>query len=264
MVAGVFAATLVGALLRERAAGGERDEVSAYIRQVSDTRASFAVRYGSINRAYEEFRLSPRPVAEQLPRLRAAAQMMTRLRIQVEQISAPEAATELRRQLIAYFRQHELVAYELVAVMAYLPKLLAAEKPLADANRDLRDGLERAGTTAQQAAALRRYARRLDAVAAALGVTKAPPLLAPAQQTYARQIGAYAASSRRLAAAVASGDRNAFAAANEQLAAAAARPSGALRAQRAAIEGYNKRVNRIKTLAAAVEDERQRLAQQLG
>jgi hypothetical protein len=261
IVAALFASALTAALLLQR---GERDDVSAYIQDVSDTQRSFALELGNINRAYEQFQLSPAAVAAQLPRLREAARTMTSLRTRVEQIRAPAQAAELRRRVIAYFRQQERVAWELVTVTAFLPELVAAEKPLTAANAALRKGLQGAGSAPEQAAALRQYARKLEAVAASLRATDAPPLLAPAQRERSRQIDVYASSSRRLASAVASGDRTAFDAANAQLATASSRPSAVLRAQQAAITAYNKRVSRIKELAVAVEQERQRLDRELG
>jgi hypothetical protein len=261
VVAALLAAALTAALLLQR---GERDDVSGYIRDVNEAQATFALRYGSINRAYERFRLSPAAVESQLPGLRRAARAMTTIRRSVAEIEAPEPAAELRRRLIAFLAMQEAVGYELVAVAEYLPRLETAERPIARANARLASALQGARTIEAQGDAVGRYARELTAVAELLSAIEPPALLAPSHDAYVTQLRRYAGSSAALERAVASGDRDAIAEATVQLREASEAPTGTARAQKRAIEAYNKRVERIKELGLAVEEERQRLDRELG
>lgn len=261
VVAGLFAASLTAVLLLRR---DERDEVSAYIRQVNDEQQSFAVRFGSINQAYEQFRLSPSSVREQLPRLLRAARLLTSTRRDVAAIAPPTAAQGLRRRLIELLSAQEAVAYELVGVVAYLPKLEAAERPVARANARLAASLRGAETVEEQGVAVGRYARTLRLTADRLETIDPPPLLAPSHRAYVAQLRRYGRSATSLQRAVASGDNDAIAAAGTKLREASAAPSGTSRAQRRAIQAYNERIAAIRSLANAVERERLRLDAELG
>jgi hypothetical protein len=260
-VAGLFAAALAAALFLQRS---ERDDVSSYIREVNEAQETFALRYGSINRAYEQFRLSPAAVEEELPRLRRAARAMTTIRTSVAEIEAPEPAVELRRRLIAFLAMQEAVGHELVAVVEYLPRLETAERPVARANARLASSLQAARTIEAQGEAVGRYARDLTAVVEILAGIDPPALLAPSHNAYVAQLRRYADSSAALERAVASGDRDAIAEATARLREASEAPTGTARAQKRAIEAYNKRVARIRSLGLAVEEERQRLDRELG
>jgi hypothetical protein len=261
VIAAVFAAAIAGALLYQRS---DRDAVSEYIRDVNDVERSFALQFGSINQAYESFRFAPADVDEQLPRLRRGARTLTRLRARVERLEAPEAAAELKRRLIAYFRQQELVAHELVAVTEHLRSLQNAELSVTNANATLRKELAGADAAEEQTAAVVAYAGRLEALARRLDNVNPPPLLAPSQDAYVQQLQSYATAARRLQQAVNVGNAAATDAALRRLRASSTALTQTMEAQRAAIEAYNERVRRIRTLAAAVEEERRRLERELG
>lgn len=238
--------------------------VSEYIRDVNDVQRSFALQFGSIDQAYEQFRFAPADVAEQLPRLRRGAGTLTTLRARVERIEAPAEAAELKRRLIAYFRQQELLAHELVAVTEYLRSLQKAELSVTSANATLRKELIGTDAADEQAAAVTEYASRLEALARGLDDVKPPRLLAPSQDAYVQQLESYASAARRLQQAVNAGDRTATDAALRRLRASSSASAEMIQAQRTAIEAYNARFSRIRTLGAAVEEERRRLDRELG
>jgi hypothetical protein len=257
----VFAAALAGALLYQR---GERDVVSEYIRDVNEVHRSFALQFRSINQAYARFRSAPADVAEQLPKLRRGARTLTRLRARVERIEAPDQAAELKRRLIAYFRQQELLAHELVAVTEYLRSLQNAELSVTSANATLRKELDGTDAAAEQTAAVTAYASRLEELARELDDLNPPRLLAPAQEAYVQQLQAYATAARRLEQAVDAGDSAATDAALRQLRGSSSASAELIQAQRTAIEAYNARVRHIRALGAAVDEERRRLDRELG
>jgi hypothetical protein len=256
----VFAAVLTAALLLR---GGPRDDVSEYIQDVNEAQRPFTTRYGSVNRVYEQFSLSPETAAQQLPQLRAALRTLTALRVRIERLDAPTEAETLRVRLIAFFRQQETVAKELVSVAAYLPKLRDAEQPLTAVNRRLRTGL-RASSTDAQAEAVGAYAVELVRAARALAAIDAPRLLNASHDAYIAQLRSYAAASRALRRAIRDGDQAGVDAAAARLRAASTARPGSERAQRDAILAFNERVSRIQRLAGQVERERRRLDEEVG
>ena len=261
-IAAVFAAGITAALfLRDR--DTERDHVAAYIEQVNTTQGRFATRYGSVNRTLQDFKLSAAAAEAQLPQLRTAARTLTDLRLSVERVQAPPEARPLRRRMLAFLRQPESVARELVAVALYLPKLRAAEAPLAAASKRLRTRLAAASEPLDQGVAVREYAADLRRVAKSLDAIDAPPLLAPSHAAYIHQLRAYAASSEALQRGIRANDQAAVDAAVARMETAATAPSGSVRAQATAIKAYNARVVRIRTLGVALERERRRLERDL-
>jgi hypothetical protein len=243
--------------------GGSHDEVAAYIDEVNAAQQEFSVRYGSIDRTFREFRISSDAGEQDLPKLEEAAQTLTEVRLRVERIDAPEQAQALRSRLVAYFRQQEAVANELVDVVAYLPKLRRAEAPLTAGSRRLRAALASSPSTEAQGEAVKRYASELRAVANSLDDVAAPPLLEPSRHAYVSQLRAYASSSEALQRGIRDRDQAAVDRAVRRMQLAAEAPPGTFRAQRAAIIAYNERVKRINALGLALERERQRLEREL-
>ena len=243
--------------------GGPHDDVSAYIEQVNTTQQEFSVRYGTIDRTYREFQLSSDAAAQQLPKLEEAARTLTQLRLRIERLDAPEEAEALRVKLLALLGQQEAVANELVDVAEYLPKLRAAEAPLGAASTRLRSALAATTSPEAQGAAVKRYAAELRAVAARLDGVAAPPLLEPSRKAYVSQLRAYASSSEALQRGIRDNNQAAVDSAVRRMRAAASAPPGTFKAQRAAIVAYNERVKKVRTLAVALERERQRLEREL-
>lgn len=258
-MAALLAAGITGAALWPRTTS--RDRVTAYIRQVNATARSFSGEYRKVDLAFRTFSFAPAASAKQLPRVRASARTLTRLRRRVEAVPAPAAAATLRKRLIAFYEQQEAVAYELVAVSVYVPKLAAAERPLAPAAARMRAALKPGSSAKQQAAALSAYADVLDAAAGKLVAIHAPPLFAVSQGQQVRHLRASARSMRDLGAALAKNDRKAVKSAIAALGRTTTSSTSA--AARAAVAAYNHRIERIRTLGRAVELERRRLADTL-
>ncbi|HEY8193405.1 MAG TPA: hypothetical protein VIF36_05710 [Gaiellaceae bacterium] len=188
---------------------------------------------------------------------------MRQIRLQIEQVDAPDEAATLRLRLLAFLRQQETIANELVDVARYLPRLRTAEAPLGAASRRLRAQLRTATTVDAQGVAVHRYAVELRRFAGRLDEVDAPPLLEPSRRAYATQLRAYASSSEALQRGIQANDQAAVHRAVRRMALAAEAPPGTFRAQRAAIIAYNERVKRINALGVALERERQRLEREL-
>lgn len=258
MVVALLAAGITAAAMWPRTSS--RDHVNAYIRQVNAVGKSFSGRYRTVDAAFRSFSFAPADAVRELPKVRASAQQLTRLREQLAAVPAPKQARTLRARLVAFYRQQEAVAWELVAVSAYVPRLAAAEQPLAPAGAGMRAALKKQKTGKTQAAVLRGYAAEISKTAAALAALHPPQLFAQAQASQVARLHASAASVRRLADALEQNDRKAVQAALDRI---SRQPSASAGAARTAVAAYNRRVLRIRALARSVELERRRLADTL-
>jgi hypothetical protein len=249
-VASAFATILATALLFER---GECDDVSVYLRQVDDVQGSFALRYARVDPAYGRLESSPDSVGEQLPELRRTAHTLTVLRERAEGLAAPNAALELRRRLIAYFREQELIAQELVKVSAFVGEIQQTERSITRAGGVLRGRLGTAAGAEDQAAAAT-YAKRLDAEAEHLAQLDAPPVVAFAQREHVESLRAHAAAVRKLDA----GELEAIVREIGATSLAFASDTTA-RAQRQATRSYDTRSSRVRRLREQFEREERSL-----
>jgi hypothetical protein len=255
VLAALVAAGLAAALLVSRG-GSARSGVTAYIAAVNESGRTFARDYRSVSEAYRTFTLAPQRAARQLPRLRAASRRLTRLRIELQRIPAPPAARVLRGRLIAFYRQEEAVAAELVGMTAYVPQLTSAERPLAAASARMRAALAGGKTPEQQAAALGAYVGALTAARRAVRAIDPPPLFAGSHRAQAAHLDASIRSIDGLRRALLTHSRSKVKAAVAGLQTAGVRSPVLLRGP---IAAYNRHVRELRRLGAAVERERVRL-----
>lgn len=232
-----------------------RDKVAQYIEQANETGRQFAAQYSGVEAAYRTFATSPgkRPSTA---KLRVAAKRLTELRIELAAIPAPPKAQTLRRRLIAFYRGQEKVAYELVGVTEYFPKLVTAEQPLKGAADTMRKGVGAAHTPTAQAAALGTYAASIERTAAHIEALDQPALFTQARRLEVARLRKTERSIRDVRAALLANDRTALNIAVRKL--SVSNNASAL-ATRAAVVAYNKHVSQISKLGAAVELERRRL-----
>lgn len=256
-VAGVV---LIVLLLHDRK--GPRDDVAAYIRRVNAVSTASAKDYKAIELAYRKFTLSPTKAGVGEDRaLRRAAAELTALRARMARIPAPPQAAALRTKLIAFFRQQEAVSRELIGVTTYVPRLAAAEQPLGPAATTMRTALKQGKTAKEQTAALDAYAAELRHATRAVAAIHAPALFAVSHRQQVSRLARAATLVHRLAAALAANDRKALKQTVNELSSGGG--DGGQQAVRTAILSYDRRVKRIRTLAAAVERERVRLDKNL-
>lgn len=247
-MASALATILATTLLFQRR---ERDDVSVYLRQVNDVQASFALRYARVDPAYRRLESSPDSVSVQLPELRRTAHTLSVLRERAEGLAAPNPALELRRRLIAYFREQELIAQELVKVTAFVGEIQQRERSIARAGGVLRGRLVSAVGAEDQAAAGATYAKRLETEAEQLAQLDAPQVVASAQREHVESLRAEAAAVRQLAnvgeleATVRKIDARSLAFTSDTRA----------RAQRQATRSYETRSSRVRQLREQFEQE---------
>jgi len=234
--------------------------VNDYVAQVNAASRAFAADYRTIDTAFRRFSFAPAQAEKQLPEVRSAARELTRLRTRIAAVPAPEQAAELRRRVIAFFRQQEAVGWELVAVSGYVPRLTRAEATLDPAGRRMRAALKASTSAAAQAEALRTYARSMRRTASLLDAIRAPQLFAASHEAQIERLRATAARISRLAGALEGSDRDAVA---KALRALGTGTSGSADAAREAVRAYNRRIERIRTLAEQLERERLRLSETL-
>src|SRR4051812_26068624 len=249
---------LVVLLLHDRK--GPRDDVFAYISRVNAASPARSADYHAIERAYRRFQLSPKRPAVQDAQLRKATASLAAARVRLERIPAPPQAARLKRLMIAFLREQESVGRELIGVSTYVPRLNAAEAPLAPASARMRRVLRDGGTATEQSAALDAYAAAL-AQAALTASRIAPPRIF--RNVHAEQVARLRRASalmRRLGVALVANDKPTLQRTVEQLAAVTAPTSDV--ARRAPLP-YTRRVVAVGEAAGAVERERVRLDKEM-
>jgi hypothetical protein len=226
-----------------------------YLRQVSDVEESFALRYGRVDAGYRQVESTPESASDQLPELRRTAHALTVLRARAEGLAVPGEARELRRSLIAYFREEELVAQELVEVTAFVGEIQQTKRSIGRAGETLRSRLGSAAGPQEKAAAVKRYAERLVAEAERLAQLEAPSLVSWARRPHVGSLRAHAAAvtqlvdSRELESIMDEVEATSSVFASEVTA----------QAQRQAMASYDTRRSRIRQLQEQVEQEQRNL-----
>jgi hypothetical protein len=237
-----------------------RGDVARYIEQANATGAAFAKQYRGVSSAYRSLSLSQGAQAAQTARLKLAARRLTALRIELERLPAPKPARQLRQRLIAFYRQQEQVAHELAGIMAYFPRILAAEQDVRPAAARMRKGLAAAHSAKAQAAVLGAYAGTVAVALDRVQAIRPPALLAKAQLAEAARLG-------RTTRAVRAVQRGLLAHNRVRLQKALTALQGAAgvtpTATRVAILSYDRHITEIRRLGAKVEQERQRLDRSL-
>jgi hypothetical protein len=178
------------------------------------------------------------------------------LRERAEGLGAPNAALELRRRLIAYFREQVLIAQELVKVAAFVGEIQQTERSITRAGGVLRGRLgTAAGAEDQAAAAGATYAKRLEAEAEHLARLDAPPVVASAQREHVESLRAHAAAVRKLV------DAGELEATVREIGATslAFTSDTTARAQRQTTRSYDTRSSRARQLREQFERERRSL-----
>lgn len=231
-----------------------RDKVAHYIEQANDTGRRFTAQYSDVEAAYRGF--AGRGKTPSAAKLRVAAKRLTELRIELAAIPAPPKAQRLRTRLIAFYRGQEEVAYELVGVTAYFPKLLDAEQPLKAAAGTMRKAVGGAHTPPAQAAALETYADAIRAAERRIQALDEPKLFTKAKGLEVARLRKTETSIRAVRAALLANDRAAL---KDAVAKLSVSNNASAVATRAAVVAYNEHVSHIRKLGAAVELERRRL-----
>ena len=187
------------------------------------------------------------------------------LQRELQDLDPPKEAAELHTRLLALVAAELDLAREVESLSLFLPRVSAALAPMEAIQRKLNAALRAAKGRTAQADTLERYARALEAPIADLSALDPPPLSQPVRDGQLRTLVRVRTIAIELARALRA-HQDARLPALERRFTAGARSDETVSAQRArivAIAAYNKRVTRLKELAASVLRERTRLDKSL-
>jgi hypothetical protein len=248
-------AAVIAAALALAGCGGSddrREEVEAYLLRVNAVSARHAPGLRAAERALRAFAAGRLGGATQTG-LERGARAMTAVHRALEPIDPPREARALHRDLLVLYARQIGLAREVRSLAAFVP---AASRPLDDlraANAAFDARVRGRPPAAVQAAALGRYAARVDAIAAALA---APRVMRRWRDDHVAWLRSVGSAARRLASALRGRDRAATEAAAERFRARSARQPPVTRARRRAVLAYNARVGEIRRLTRRVARER--------
>jgi hypothetical protein len=242
---------------------GRADAVNEYIAGSNRLTTGYAASASDTDAAFR--RLARGQYAAAAPRLVTAERRLRELRRQIDLLEVPGDARQLhRRQLRLVDGQIEL-AHEAVMLARYQPVATRALTSVARAEATLRSRLRQARALAQQARAFTTFAAAVTNARAALSTTRAPPVLRSSRRAQLARLGAVAANSRQLAAALRRDDRQGIARLlqRQSLLVAGVQLQAEHRSRAAEIRAYNARVRALSRYASAAEAERRRLERSL-
>ena len=268
MLARVAAALAVVAVALTGCGGGgsdRRDAVDAYVREANTVQNGLRRPLIDVAHATREFGTSASDLEKERPRLVTATRTLATLQRRLERLDPPPDARRLHRLLLRLVSTERALTEELRRVVVVLPELDVASRPVAAAGKRLQTELGAAKTGPAQAAALERYRAALAVPLGKVRAVEAPPLLEPLRATQIATLVRLRRTAAELAVALRTrrgGDVTRLVA-DFQAAARTPETLAAQRARIAAIEAYNKRVEGVAKLAAAVQRERDRLDRDL-
>ena len=242
-----------------------REDVASYVERVNSIQISLRQPLGELAQANREFSLEIPALIRARPRLAKSEAAVRKLDGRLRELDPPPDARRLHELLLRLVASEVTLTHELWQTSIYLPELQVAIKPLSPAAKRLRNGLAGGKNGEVQAKALDAYGAAVGAVSTRIRSLEPPALLAPVQQAQLQTL----ARVGNAAAALATALRRKDAAAVQRLARRFQEASlsgdsiSAQQARIAGIKGYNSRVKALRSLAASVQRERDRLQKTL-
>jgi len=262
IVAALLAVGLGSYLAYSEIRPSDADRVNEYITDVNEVQRELSIEISHVSQAYRQF-VEARPAAELTPKLREAERTIATLRQRVSQLDPPSQARELHESLLLLLTKQAAVAAEVTGTVEYTSELDKLVLPLQQAGATLRRELRAAKTADEQAAIFTRYAARVRKIRADAEAVQPPAAFEPTHAAFIRQLGETSALTRRLADAARSGDKEAAAAAADELRRLSDPRPATRRAERAAIRAYNSRVRGIAAQLRVIQRERDELSREL-
>lgn len=186
--------------------GGDEDPASTavkdYIREANVVQQRARPALETAQKRYEAFAKGKLKGEKAELELRESEIALAGARRRVAAVEAPAPARELRRRLLRTYDLTVALAAETRQVAVYTPRARAALLRLQRVRRGLRDRLRGSRDPGRQVAALKRYARRLDAVRTTLTALEVPAVLAPTQTEQVERLVRTRSLARQLAAAI--------------------------------------------------------------
>jgi hypothetical protein len=250
----LVALSLTGVLDR---GSSRRDAVARYIQEVNAVQRSEASARQRVTNTYSKARSDPRGLAGSVPQLRRSVASLRAFDRELRALRPPADAAALHRRLIAMSAAEWRFAQQIALLGAYLPVVAKERQGVAQAGATLKLNLRSTKGTAAQAAAFDRFARRVTAAIGPLRTATPPSTLEPVRDQELAQMGALAATARKLSAAVRAKDAADAQLLLQQLAVVAAGKGNAV--ERSAIIAFDDQAREVNRLRLAVAKERARL-----
>jgi hypothetical protein len=264
----LIVAALALAVIAGGCGGGDsakRRAVAQYIDRVNVIEGRLVPPLREVTKADRDFVKHKAPPAAVRRRLLSARAVVRRVAGQLAALDPPAPARRLHALLVALVAREEELTGEVAQLVAFSPRFAAAIRPVGHAGLQLRTVLNSKAKPAVKAAALEQYRAALAPVLAQLRRLHPPPVSAPALRA---QVDALARV-RVTAEALANGLRRKQTRKIARLARAfgeAAISNQTLAAQRAdrrAVQEYDRRVGTLNALGRAITREEARLEKTL-
>jgi hypothetical protein len=262
-----IALVLLFVLLAGGCSGGEsrREQVASYVESVNSIQLSLRQPLVELAQANREFSMDTSELRRVRPRLAKSEAAIRKLDNRLRELDPPPDARRLHELLLQLVAAEVTLTHELRQTAIYLPQLQEAVKPFSPASTRLRTGLRRAKDGIAQARALERYSTDLQQVTDAMRMLEPSTLLAAVHTSQLRTLERVQTAADALARALRRRDSAAVSklARRFQQASLSGDSISAQKARIAGFAGYNARVKMLRTLAARVQRERDRLQRTL-
>jgi len=239
-----------------------RDEVTRYMARVNTIEAGLTGPASAVAVASRGLAKPQANAAETEAKLRRAASEIDRVHGRLAAVAAPVDARRLRTLLLTLAGRQAAIARELADIVAYLPALQAALRPLASAGTKLQKAIAGQSSVEAKASAFDAYSAT---VAKRLRSLHPPPVSRPGHTTEVTALTRVEAATEAIAKALRAkrtGDLAKLLRRFDQ-AALSTQSLSAQRARAQAVRAYNSRVRSLDTLIRRITDERARLAKTL-
>ena len=242
-----------------------RDEVTRYMARVNTIEAGLTGPASAVAVASRGLAKPQANAAETEAKLRRAASEIDRVHGRLAAVAAPVDARRLRTLLLTLAGRQAAIARELADIVAYLPALQAALRPLASAGTKLQKAIAGQSSVEAKASAFDAYSATVAAVLKRLRSLHPPPVSRPGHTTEVTALTRVEAATEAIAKALRAkrtGDLAKLLRRFDQ-AALSTQSLSAQRARAQAVRAYNSRVRSLDTLIRRITDERARLAKTL-
>lgn len=241
-----------------------RERVEQYIRSANSVERRFAGEFKLANEAYVAYsrgELQPERAESDLTR---ATRSIRSARAEVAELRPPADARPLHAKYLRYLNMNLMFARETARLAVYTPGAERALAPLDRVNRQLNRRLQEAAEPAQQADALRRFARGLDGMLRDLRELQVPQVLQPTHGDQVRRLTATRSLAAQLRDALLDQDAERVALLLERFRAEKADRRARRLLARRAIRRYEHRYRALGDAYADVQREQGRLYREFG
>ena len=242
---------------------GANHVAAAYLGRVETIQTRFAPSFAVANQAYSDFARG-KAGTKQIQKLRGAEVSIIGARNALQRLDPPPDARPLHRRLIQLYSLDAALGLEVLTLQQFLPEVRRVLKDLARVNSAYRSSLATSTTAGEQATALDRYSGAVEAVVTEFRKLAPPPALGPWRSAQLTRLQQIADTGRQLATALRVRDRNAANGLVKRFRFLLSHQPSVSQAQHDAFKSYDNRLVGINRLQARIQEEHQRLQNQLG